>query len=117
MSAVSYWVYTLASRKDGTLYVGVTNNLRVRLGQHRNDHGSELVRKYLVHRSVHVEEFASPRDAVAREKHIKNWRRAWKIQLIERENQTGWTYSTYFDASAMGPGFRRDDEGQLEGRW
>jgi putative endonuclease len=86
MSAVSYWVYILASRKNGTLYVGVTNNLRVRHGQHRNGHGSEFVRKYLVHRLVHVEEFALPQDAIAREKQIKNWRRAWKIELIEKEN-------------------------------
>jgi hypothetical protein len=60
---------------------------------------------------VHVEEFASPQDAMAREKQIKNWRRAWKIQLIEKRILTGWTYPTYFDVSAMGPGFRRDDEG------
>jgi putative endonuclease len=86
MSTGRYWVYILASRKNGTLYVGVTSNLRIRLEQHRSGHGSEFVRKYLVHRLVRVEEFASPQDAIAREKQMKNWRRAWKIQLIEKEN-------------------------------
>jgi putative endonuclease len=86
MSTGRYWVYILASRKNGTLYVGVTSNLRIRLEQHRRGHGSEFVRKYLVHRLVRVEEFASPQDAIAREKQMKNWRRAWKIQLIEKEN-------------------------------
>jgi putative endonuclease len=83
MSAVSYWV---REPQERPLYVGITNNLRVRLGQHRNGQGSEFVRKYLVYRSVHVEEIASAQDATARERQIKNWRRAWKIQLIEREN-------------------------------
>jgi putative endonuclease len=86
MSTGRYWVCILASRKNGTPYVGVTSNLRIRLEQHRSDHGSEFVRKYLVHRLVRVEEFASPQDAIAREKQTKNWRRAWKIQLIEKEN-------------------------------
>jgi putative endonuclease len=81
-----YWVDILASRKNGTLYVGVTSNLQFRLEQHRGGHGSEFVRKYLVHRLVHDQEFASPLDAIAREKQVKNWRRSWKIQLIEKEN-------------------------------
>jgi putative endonuclease len=86
MSTGSYWVDMLASRKNCTLYLGVTNNLRIRLEQHRNCRGSEFVRKYLVHRLVYVEEFASPQEAIAREKQMKNWRRAWKIQLLEKEN-------------------------------
>jgi len=86
MSTSRYWVYMLASRKNGTLYLGVTNNLRIRLEQHRNGRGSEFVRKYLVHCLVYVEEFASPQEAIAREKQMKNWRRAWKIQLLEKEN-------------------------------
>jgi putative endonuclease len=86
MSTGRYWVYILASRKNGTLSVGVTSNLQFRLEQHRRGHGSEFVRKYLVHRLVHVEEFASPLGAIAREKQMKNWRRSWKIQLIEKEN-------------------------------
>jgi putative endonuclease len=86
MNAGTYFVYILASGKHGTLYVGVTNNLRNRLEQHRTGRGSEFVKKYDVHRLVHVEEFVSPRDAIAREKQLKNWRRDWKIQLIEKDN-------------------------------
>ena len=86
MRVGTYSVYILASRKNGTLYIGITNNLPLRLDQHRSGRGSEFVKKYRVHLLVHVEEFASPRDAIAREKQLKNWQRAWKIQLIEREN-------------------------------
>jgi putative endonuclease len=86
MSACTYWVYILACRRNGTLHIGVTNNLRARLEQHRAGLGSEFVKKYGVHRLVHGEEFSSPQDAIAREKQLKNWRRDWKIQLIEKEN-------------------------------
>ena len=86
MSAATFYVYILASRKHGTLYIGVTNNLRARLDQHRTGVGSEFVKKYGVHRLVHVEEFATAREAIAREKQLKNWRRDWKIELIEKEN-------------------------------
>ncbi|SHI06284.1 GIY-YIG nuclease family protein [Bradyrhizobium erythrophlei] len=86
MSAGTYWVYILASRRNGTHYIGVTNNLRARLEQHRAGLGSEFVKKYGVHRLLHVEEFSSPLDAIAREKQLKNWRRAWKIRLIEKVN-------------------------------
>jgi putative endonuclease len=67
-------------------YIGVTNNLRKRLEQHRSGHGSEFVKKYGVHRLVHMEVFASPQDAIAREKQLKEWRRDWKIRLVEEHN-------------------------------
>jgi putative endonuclease len=86
MSIATYWVYILASQKNGTLYIGVTNNLRTRLEQHRSGRGSEFVKKYRVRLLVHVEAFASPQEAIAREKQLKNWHRDWKIQLIEKEN-------------------------------
>jgi putative endonuclease len=54
--------------------------------QHRSGRGSEFVRKYSVYRLVHIEEFISPQDAVAREKQLKNWHRDWKIRLIEEDN-------------------------------
>ena len=85
-----YTVYILASRRYGTLYIGVTNNLRTRLEQHRTAHGSEFVKKYGVYRLVHVEEFSSPQEAIQREKQLKNWRRDWKIRLIE-ENNLDWS--------------------------
>ena len=86
----SYYVYILASGKYGTLYIGVTNNLRTRLDQHRSGRGSEFVKKYCVHRLVHVEAFASPREAILREKQLKEWHRDWKIRLIE-ENNPDWS--------------------------
>jgi predicted GIY-YIG superfamily endonuclease len=57
-----------------------------RLEQHRSGHGSEFVKKYCVHRLVHMEVFASPQDAIAREKQLKDWQRDWKIRLIEENN-------------------------------
>jgi putative endonuclease len=88
--AASYYVYILASGKYGTLYIGVTNSLRTRLEQHRSGRGSEFVKKYRVYRLVHVEEFASPREAILREKQLKEWHRDWKIRLIE-ENNPDWS--------------------------
>jgi putative endonuclease len=87
--ACTYYVYILASGPYGTLYIGVTNNLRARLEQHRAGRGSKFVKQYGVLRLVHVEEFALPQEAIAREKQLKNWRRDWKIQLIE-ENNLDW---------------------------
>jgi putative endonuclease len=86
----AYYVYILASGRHGTLYIGVTNNLRTRLEQHRKGSSSEFVKKCRVHRLVHVETFASPQEAIAREKQLKNWRRDRKIRLIE-ENNLEWS--------------------------
>jgi putative endonuclease len=83
----AYFVYILASGHHGTLYVGVTNDVRKRLALHRAGRGSEFVSKYNVTRLVHIEEFTSVIEAIAREKQIKNWRRDWKIELIERDNR------------------------------
>jgi putative endonuclease len=60
--------------------------LRTRLEQHRAGRGSKFVSKYKIRRLVYVETFASPQEAIAREKQLKNWRRDWKIQLIEKDN-------------------------------
>jgi putative endonuclease len=81
-----YYVYILASKKHGTLNVGVTNDLRGRLELHRSGKGSEFVKKYGVTRLVYVEEYSSPEEAIRREKQLKNWHRDWKIRLIEEDN-------------------------------
>ena len=87
MSAAScYYVYILASRHHGTLYIGVTNDIRLRLELHRSGRGSTFVYKYQIIRLVHLEEFATPQEAIAREKQLKFWKRDWKIKLIEVEN-------------------------------
>ncbi len=81
-----YVVYILASSKHGTLYIGVTNNIRQRLELHRSGHGSEFVKKHQIHHLVYLEEYQSPEDAILREKQLKKWNRDWKIRLIESEN-------------------------------
>ncbi|MCP3379597.1 GIY-YIG nuclease family protein [Bradyrhizobium sp. CCGUVB4N] len=86
MSTSSYFVYILASRHHGTLYIGVTNDIGGRVELHRAGQGSKFVYKYKIFRLVHVEAFATPQEAIAREKQLKFWKRDWKIKLIEQEN-------------------------------
>jgi putative endonuclease len=81
-----YYVYILASRRHGTLYIGVTNSVQKRLEEHRTGKGSEFVKRYGIYRLVHVEAFDRAEDAIVREKQLKRWKRDWKIELIEREN-------------------------------
>jgi putative endonuclease len=83
----SYWVYMLASKPRGTLYIGVTNGIIRRVEQHREGKASSFTRRYKVHRLVWFQEFASVREAIQREKTMKEWPREWKINLIEQENQ------------------------------
>jgi putative endonuclease len=84
--ARSYWTYILASKPRGTLYIGVTNGLIRRVEQHRAGKGSAFTRKYGVHMLVWYEEFTTARQAIQREKTLKHYDRAWKINLIERTN-------------------------------
>ena len=81
-----YFVYILASRRNGTLYVGVTNDLVKRVWQHRNDLVEGFTRRYGVHRLVWFESTPDISVAIKREKQIKKWRRAWKLEMIERQN-------------------------------
>jgi putative endonuclease len=83
---VSGYVYILASRRNGTLYTGVTSNLIARVARHREGEGGAFTRKYGVTRLVFAEHHNRIEDAIAREKAIKKWRRAWKLQLIEAAN-------------------------------
>jgi putative endonuclease len=71
---MAYYVYILASRRHGTLYIGITNDLRTRLEQHRLGLGSEIVRQYKVHRLVYVETYENVVDAIRREKQLKKWK-------------------------------------------
>ncbi len=82
----SYWVYILASKPRGTLYIGVTNDIARRVSMHKENSGSKFTKKYHVHRLVYSEEFEDIHEALHREKCLKKWRRAWKIELIERVN-------------------------------
>lgn len=83
---MSYFVYILASRKHGTLYVGVTNDVARRVFEHRAGNASTFTKKYRVHRLVYAESHDDVEEAIRREKAIKEWQRAWKVQLIERAN-------------------------------
>ena len=85
-SDMSYYVYILASRRNGTLYTGVTNDLVRRGYQHREGIGSRFAHRYGVKLLVHFEVFQDVRQAIRREKVIKSWPRAWKVDLIEARN-------------------------------
>ncbi|MBD8051745.1 GIY-YIG nuclease family protein [Limnohabitans radicicola] len=79
-------VYILASRRHGTLYIGVTSQLVQRTWRHKNDVVAGFTQRYGVHLLVHYELHADMLTAIAREKQLKKWNRAWKIQLIESHN-------------------------------
>ena len=81
-----YYVYIMASRKHGTLYIGVTSNLLGRVYQHKTGVVRGFTRRYHVHLLVWFECYDDPLTAIAREKELKKWRREWKINLIERTN-------------------------------
>ena len=82
----NYYVYILASRRNGTLYVGVTNDLCGRVYEHKNDLVKGFTRKYGVHMLVYFEVGDGREGAIRREKQIKEWKRNWKMELIEKEN-------------------------------
>jgi putative endonuclease len=84
--AMPYFVYLLASRKHGTLYLGVTNNLARRVSEHKSKAISGFTKKYGVDRLVWFETHDDPAAAITREKIVKKWRRDWKIRLIEGQN-------------------------------
>ena len=82
----TYYVYIMASGRNGTLYIGVTNDIARRAHEHRTGLVEGFTRQYGVHRLVHVEAFADVREAIRREKRLKDWRREWKLVLIEEHN-------------------------------
>jgi putative endonuclease len=85
-----YYVYILASRIGGTLYIGVTNDLVRRVHEHRTKAVKGFTSRYGVTRLVYFEIFGDAEAAILREKQIKKWERAWKIRLIEQQNPN-WT--------------------------
>ena len=84
-----YFVYMLASRRNGTLYIGVSNDVMRRTWEHKNDLIEGFTKKYGVHILVWFETYDDVNVAIAREKRLKKWNRAWKIKLIEKHN-SGW---------------------------
>ena len=86
---MAYWVYILASKRNGTLYTGVTRDVLRRAGEHKADVIEDFTKKYGVHLLVWYEVHEDVHAAIAREKQIKGWNREWKIKLIEKDN-SGW---------------------------
>jgi putative endonuclease len=84
-----YYVYILASRRNGTLYIGVSNDIMRRTWEHKSDLVAGFTKKYGVHILVWYEMYNDIDAAIAREKRMKRWNRDWKIALIEKAN-SGW---------------------------
>lgn len=83
---MAYFVYLMASKRSGTLYLGVTNDIARRAHEHKSKQNPGFTTRYEVDRLVWYEQFEDIRDAIDREKGLKKWRRAWKITLIEDAN-------------------------------
>jgi putative endonuclease len=83
---MSYYVYILASKIGGTLYIGVTNDLVRRVFEHKSKFVSGFTKKYDVVKHVYYEQYDSVENAIQREKRLKKWNRQWKIRLIEERN-------------------------------
>jgi len=84
-----YYVYILASKPYGTLYIGVTNDLVRRVWEHKNDFVEGFTKKYGVHMLVYYEQCENVESAITREKQLKKWKRRWKLELTEKMNP-GW---------------------------
>ena len=80
------WVYILASKRNGTLYIGVTSNIHERIWNHKQKSVPGFTQKYGLDRLVYYAQFDRIADAIAHEKRLKAWRRAWKVNLIEANN-------------------------------
>ena len=83
---MSYWIYILCSKRNGTLYIGVTNDLKRRIFEHKSKIIEGFTKKYAVDKLVYVEEFLYIEAAICREKSMKKWLRKWKLDLIEKFN-------------------------------
>ncbi len=81
-----YYLYILANKYNGTLYIGVTNDLERRMFEHKNKLVEGFTKRYSLNRLVYFETFQYVNDAIKREKNMKKWKRQWKIDLIEQGN-------------------------------
>jgi len=81
-----YYVYIMASGRNGTLYVGMAEGLKGRVAKHRNGSGSKFVQKYEINQLVYFERYENKQTALVRERQLKKWNRRWKIRLIEQLN-------------------------------
>ena len=86
MKTRQFYVYILCSKRNGTLYIGVTSDLVKRIYEHKNDLVGGFTKKYGIHRLVWYETHDSAESAITREKQLKKWKRTWKLKLIEQNN-------------------------------
>lgn len=82
----TYYVYILTSQRNGTLYTGVTNDLKRRVWEHKHDRVKGFTKEYGVHILVYFEQHEDIEEAILREKKLKRWKRKWKLALVEKEN-------------------------------
>jgi putative endonuclease len=85
----TFYIYILASKKNGTLYVGMTNDLVRRFYEHKSGFIEGFTKKYSINKLVYFESTSDVNEAILREKRLKKWKRQWKIELIEKSNP-GW---------------------------
>lgn len=85
---MQYFVYILANGRNGTLYIGITDNLVRRIYEHKNNLVQGFTSKYSIHDLVYHESHADVNEAILREKRLKKWNRGWKIKLIEQDNRS-----------------------------
>lgn len=94
-----FHVYMMASRKNGPIYIGLTSDIVQRIYEHKKEVYEDFTKRYNIKRLVYLEEYDNFNDAVSREKQLKKWNRAWKIELIEKEILNGMIYTmNYFNA-------------------
>ncbi len=84
-----FYVYILANKRNGTLYLGVTSDLIKRVWQHKNSFADGFTKKYGINKLVYYEVYEDMENAIIREKQLKKWKRVWKLELIEEKN-SGW---------------------------
>jgi len=83
---ISYSVYIVSNFTRSVFYTGVTNNLERRISEHKNNEGGVFTSKYKCHYLLYYEDYSDIRNAIAREKQLKKWHRAWKMELIQKDN-------------------------------
>ena len=83
---MTYYVYILANKRNGTLYIGVTSDPVKRIWQHKNDLVDGFTKGYKIHLLVYIEQYNLVEEAIKREKQLKKWKREWKLRLIEEQN-------------------------------
>ena len=83
---MTYYVYILASKKNGTIYIGMSDDIERRMREHKLKELKGFTKKYGIDKLVYFEEFENSYDAFTRERQLKKWNRAWKLELIEKDN-------------------------------